>query len=114
MKNEVLADLILPIVNSENFSGYAIGLSRNISARRASYKRINWNYFYIIEVDLTQEKALKLEKQYFDYVTSDDESIYYQKYHPDKRDENHKASIGGVGKTASTNKNYAIYVACYA
>ena len=114
MKNEAFINLILPVITSKSIGGYVIGITKSTNNRRQSYKRIGWEYFYIVETDLTQMKALKLEKQYFDYVTSDRSSIFYKKYQTDKRDEEHRASVGGISKQTVGDKVYSIYIACYA
>lgn len=105
------AKIITPILKSQLIKGYAVGLTKNINNRRASYKRVGWEYFYIIEAELSQDKALSLEKQYFEFLTKNKKSIFYKKYDSDKRDGEYISSIGGV--SFQKGQIYSIYIACY-
>lgn len=114
MEPTKFAEMIRPIITSPDISGYVIGLTKKNSTRRFSYRRENWDYFYIIETDLTQKQALYLEQQYFEYLTTQDKrSLLYKKYHPEKRESSYKPSIGGLKITGSDTREYSIYVACY-
>ena len=110
MQIERFRQIIEPIVSSNMVEGYAVGITKNSNNRRHSYKGVDWPYFYIIEIELSQEKALELEQFYFRDLTSDKHSIFYKKYHPDKRDEGYKGSVGGVGQTS---EQYCIYIAAF-
>jgi hypothetical protein len=112
MKADVFAEEILPILKSPDVEGYAVGLTKNVKSRRASYKNnAGWKSLYVIVDNLTQEQSLELEEKYFDYLTQDKRRIFYKKYHPEKRDDNHRASVGG--SSPEDDSLYSLYVACY-
>lgn len=112
MKPEIFAEEILPILRSPDVEGYAVGLTKNVKNRRASYKNNSgWKCLYVIVDNLTQEQSLKLEELYFDYLTRDERTVFYKKYHPEKRDSNHRASVGG--SSPDDDSLYSLYVACY-
>ena len=113
MKPEKFAEMIKPIITSPDISVYEVGHTQNSSDRRRNYQGEDWPYFYIIETDLTQKMSSQLKQQYFEYLTDQDKgSLFYKKYHPEKRDKPFKE--GGLKKTDSDTKEYSIYIACKA
>lgn len=99
------------IIRSPMLETYNIGITVNSKRRKSQYKNFTptWPHFVVLESGLSDIKALKLEKELFDYLTSDKKSIFYKKYRADSRDNEHVNSRGGLKQ--GNDRLYDIYIA---
>ena len=100
-------DQIRTFVSRKDVDQYLIGITANMTAREASYKRIGFDYFELLSEGHDRDEALAIEKLLFESCIAD--KALKGKYHRKKVDKPYRASTGG--KIAS---EYSVYIAGFA
>ncbi len=84
---------------------YIVGITRNLTSRRSSYKGTGFTDLTLLAGDLTSEQALDLEAATWKVVA--EERSKFPKAH-EKMDKPHRRSVGGV---SGLEHVYSVYAA---
>jgi hypothetical protein len=87
---------------------YLVGITSNAENRRRSYIAEQFSSFIILDINLKMNDALEIEKNLFNILVNDKASLFYKKYHKDKRDDHYHRSTGGRQEIS-----YSLYLAAF-
>jgi len=108
MEIDQYINTITAFISLQKVDQYLVGITGNFNARRRSYKRIEFLYFFELKAGLTKTEALSLEEKLFKALVIDKTSVTYTKYHHKKRDGPYHPSTGGIDCDS-----YFLYVAAF-
>ena len=98
---------IRTFVSRKDVDQYLIGITSNVTARKASYKRTGFDYFELLSEGHDRDKALAIERLLFENCIVD--KVLKEKYHRDKVNKPYRASTGG-----RIANEYSVYIAGFA